>query len=63
MVMASVYTMCDMYDAALEEIDYLLSLETHFTVNDIKMNRVFDPLKERPEFQALMKKYALPPGT
>jgi hypothetical protein len=49
-----------MHDEAIAEIDYLLSLEGNFTVNDFKMDRQFDPLREIPEFQALMQKYALP---
>jgi hypothetical protein len=60
MVMARIYTRCGMYDEALVEIDYLLSLESDFTVNDFKMDRDFIPLLDLPEFQALVEKYALP---
>lgn len=71
MVMASIYATCDMYHEALAEIDYLLSLEGNFTVNDFNLGTRFDPLlgskldslKAMPEFQKLMKRYALPPGT
>jgi len=60
MVMAQIYTKCGNYDGAIEIIDYLLSLETTFTVNDFKMDPQFNPLHDVPEFQALMEKYALP---
>jgi hypothetical protein len=62
MVMAKIYVQCGMYDEALSEIEYILSLESRLTINDFKMNKVFDPLKDNPEFQALMNKYALAPG-
>jgi hypothetical protein len=60
MVMILAYTSCGMYDEAIAEIDYLLSLESHYTVNDFQLWRRFDSLRELPEFQALMEKYALP---
>jgi len=61
MVMAQIYATCGMYGKAIEEIDYLLSLETKFTVHDIELEETFDPLRELPEFQALGAKYALRP--
>jgi len=61
MVMAQIYATCGMYGKAIEEIDYLLSLETKFTVHNIELEETFDPLRELPEYQRLMKKYALTP--
>lgn len=60
MVMAQIYTKCGKYDKAMGLIDYLLSLETTFTANDIKMDPFLKPLQDSPEFRALMEKYALP---
>lgn len=60
MVMAQIYTMCGEFDEAIEEIEYLLSQESNYTVNDFKIDDTFDPLRDMPEFQALMTKYALP---
>lgn len=61
--MAEIYTKCGDYDKAIEVINYLLSLESNFTVNDFKLDPLLKPLYEIPEFQALMEKYALPVGT
>jgi len=62
MVMAQIYTKCERYDEALEQIDYLLSQESEYTVNAFKLDKTFDPLREMAEFQALMEKYALEPN-
>jgi hypothetical protein len=59
MVMATIYTTCGRYDEAIAEIEYILSLKSNLTVNDFKLNRLYKPLRGKPEFQALMKKYAL----
>ena len=57
MVMARIYTECEMYEAAIAEIEYLLSLESFFTVYSFSLNEIFEPLHDLPEFQALMEKY------
>lgn len=62
MVMAQIYTICGRYDEALEQIDYLLSQESDYTVNAFKLDKTFDPLRDMPKFQALMSKYALRPN-
>lgn len=60
--MAEIFVTCGEYDEAISEIDYILSLETDFTVNDFKTDPQLDPLREMPEFKALMEKYELPSG-
>jgi hypothetical protein len=60
MVMARIFARCGEYEKSIEEIDYILSLESDFTVNDFKMDRDFAPLRDLSEFQMLMNKYALP---
>jgi len=62
MVMAQVYTKCGYYNEAMEILEYLLSLETTFTVNDFKMDPLLKPLREKPRFQAIMQKYDLREG-
>jgi hypothetical protein len=60
MVMAQIYTNCGKYEKAIGLIEYLLSLESSYTVNDFKMDPMLKPLRGVPEFKALMEKYALP---
>ena len=62
MVMAEIYTKCGNYSKAIDIVEYLLSLESNYTINDIKLNPLLKPLIDIPEFQALMDKYALLPN-
>lgn len=63
MVMAQIYVECGEYEKALDELDYLLSLETIFTVNELKMRSQWDPLRDHPRYQELLEKYPYPPPT
>lgn len=63
MVMAQIYTKCGSYNEAIDIIEYLLSLETTFTVNDFRMNPLLKPLGEDSRFQAIMQKYDHREGT
>lgn len=59
MVMIEIYARCGRWDDALNEMEELLSLEIEYTVNDFKLNPLYNPIKDNPRFQELMKKYAL----
>lgn len=61
--MATILTKCGKYDEAIERLDYLMSLEGWYTVNSLNMNKEFDPIRDMPEFQALLKKYAMTPAS
>lgn len=58
MVMAQIYTNCGRYDEAIDELEYVLSLETEYNVNRLKFISWIEPLKDLPRFQAVMKQYA-----
>jgi len=60
MVMAQIETKCGNYDKAIDLIEYLLSLNSGYTVNDFKLDPLLKPLHNIPKFTALMQKYALP---
>jgi hypothetical protein len=59
MVMAIVYTRCGQYDKAIGELEVLLSQQTNYSVNDFKLNSEFEPLRNLPRYQQLLKRYAL----
>lgn len=59
MVMARIYVNCGKYDEAIDELEYLLSLESVNTANDLKLYLWVDPLRDHPRFQALLKKYEM----
>jgi non-specific serine/threonine protein kinase len=43
-------------DAAIDKLEYLMSIPAWFSVWDLKLNPLFDPLRDHPRFQALLKK-------
>jgi serine/threonine-protein kinase len=55
--LAYTYSMVGEYDKALDEIELLLSIPYYFTTWDLKLNPFWDPMRENPRFQELIKKY------
>jgi hypothetical protein len=45
------------YDAAIDELDYLLSIPSWFSVQDVRLHPMWDPLRDHPRFQALLERY------
>ena len=62
MVMAIIYTLCERYEEAIDEIEYVLSLETDITVNTLKFLRWTVPLRNIPRYQEILSKYSLHAG-
>ena len=59
MVMATIYTMVGEYDSAIDELGYLLSIESGYTAHSLNLNPEFEPLREHPRFQSLLEKHGL----
>ena len=57
MVMAQIYTLVGMYDLAIDELEYHLSIPAWSTPAYLKADPIFAPLRDKPRFQELMKKY------
>jgi tetratricopeptide (TPR) repeat protein len=57
--LAEIYTMVGEYDAALDEIEYLLSIPSLMSVPWLRLDPIWDPLRDHPRFQALLEKYAI----
>ena len=56
--LAVIYTMVGEYDAALEEIEYLLSIPSYMSVQNLRLDPRWDPLRDHPRFEALLDKYS-----
>jgi len=55
--LARVYAMVGEQDAAIDRIDYLLSIPGELSVNLLRVDPTWDPLRDHPRFQALLAKY------
>ncbi len=55
--LAEIYTMVGEYDAALDEIEYLLSIPSEMSVPLLRLDPIWDPLRDHPRFQDLLEKY------
>ena len=54
--LARIYVMVGDFDAAIEQLEYLLSLPTYVTVASLRVDPLWDPLRDHPRFKALLDK-------
>jgi serine/threonine-protein kinase len=55
--LARVYVMVGEYDAAIDQLDYLLSIPGEISVPLLRIDPTWDILRGQPRFQALLAKY------
>ena len=55
--LAEVYSMVGEYDAAVDELEHLLSVPTFITSAWLRVDPIWDPLREHQRFQALLQRY------
>jgi tetratricopeptide (TPR) repeat protein len=55
---AQVHAILGDNDRAIEILDGLLNRPSYLTVQGLRVNPVWDPLRNDPRFQALLEKYA-----
>jgi len=60
--LADVYVMTGDYDRALDQIEYLLSIPSYFSISALQLNPEFDPLRNHPRYQKLVAKFSRPGG-
>jgi tetratricopeptide (TPR) repeat protein len=53
--LALVYLMVGEYDAALDQIEYLLSIPSWISVSLLRLDPRYDPLRKLPRFQKLLQ--------
>jgi eukaryotic-like serine/threonine-protein kinase len=59
--LAEIYTMTGEFDQALDQLDYLLSIPSWFSVRTLQLEPVWDPLRSHPRYQQLIKKFSKQP--
>jgi serine/threonine-protein kinase len=55
--LAQIHTMVGDYDAAIDLLDYLLSIPSWVSVPALRLHPMWDPLRDHPRFQALLETY------
>jgi tetratricopeptide (TPR) repeat protein len=55
--LSMIYTLIGDYDNALKHIDYLLSNSSGLSVNRLKLEPIYDPLRNLPGYKEIIKKY------
>ncbi|MGD2153294.1 MAG: BTAD domain-containing putative transcriptional regulator [Gemmatimonadales bacterium] len=54
---AEIFTLTGDYDAAIDQLDRLLSMPSHVTVPLLEVDPLWDPLRDHPRFKALLEKH------
>ncbi len=57
MVMAHIYTVAGEYDKACDELETALSVPSLVSAKWLRVDPLFDPLRDHPRFQQLIEKY------
>ena len=52
--LAFIYLIAGEYDLAIEQFEYLLSIPSYTTKWGLRLNPIYDPLRENPRFQKLI---------
>jgi tetratricopeptide (TPR) repeat protein len=55
--LAGVYSLVGEPEAAIDQIEYLLSIPNPLTVGWLRVDPAWDPLRDHPRFQALLEEY------
>ena len=56
--LAYIYVIVGEYDLAINKLEYLLSIPSSISVPRLKLWHRWDPLRQHPKFQRLLKKYS-----
>ena len=56
--LARIYVMAGEYDAAIEQLDLLLSIPSMTTVPLLQLDAVWTPLHDQPKFKELVERYS-----
>ncbi|MCW9066330.1 MAG: hypothetical protein OQJ78_08520, partial [Ignavibacteriaceae bacterium] len=57
--MAIIYTLIGDYDNALKKIDFILSIPGAFSVNQLKLEPLYDPLRNLAGYKSIVEKYSV----
>jgi serine/threonine-protein kinase len=53
--LAEIYVKCGNYDAAIDQIQTLLSVPSYMSVGLLRVDPIWDPIRSNPRFQRLLE--------
>jgi serine/threonine-protein kinase len=53
--LAQIYVMVTEYDSAIERLEYLFSIPSYTSVQLLRADPLYDPLRDHPRFQTLLE--------
>jgi len=58
--LARIFALCGENEEAINQIEYLLSIPAgwHISIHSLQLDPIWDPLRQHPRFQQLLKKYS-----
>jgi len=56
--LAEIHSIIGNQDNAIDKLDLLLSMPSEVTVAFLKIDSMFDPVRENPRFQQMIQKYS-----
>ncbi len=56
--LAKIYVLTGNYDQALKQLDFILSIPGSFSVNLLKLDPIYDPLRDLPGYKTIIQKYS-----
>ncbi len=57
-ILAEIYTIVGEYEAAIDQLEILLSVPSLISAHSLRLDPIWDPLREHPRFQQLIDKYS-----
>ena len=55
--LAEIYVVVGEVDAAIDQLENLLAIHSRFSVQLLRIDQIWDPLRDHPRFQALLERY------
>ncbi len=53
--LARIYVMVGQFDAAIDQLEFLLSIPSRLSIPLLRLNPAWDPLREHPRFKKLIE--------
>ena len=53
--LARIYVMVGEFDAAIDKLEFLLSIPSELTISSLRLDPAWDPLRDHPRFKKLVE--------